>query len=504
MPEVIGSGCALFDCDNDGDLDAYFVNCGLHVGSSQDAHPNRLYVQDDAGRFADATAESGLGDTGYGMGVAVGDYDNDGDADVYVMNYGPDALYRNNGDGTFSNVTASAGIDNKRWACSAAFVDFDLDGFLDLFVANYVDYPKPVACTDDAGRPEYCGPEAFPGTADVLYRNNGDGTFADVSAASGIDAVAGKGLGVVCDDFDGDGRPEIYVANDGEANFLWLNNGDGTFTESAMIRGAALNAMANPEASMGVTAGDVDGDGDLDLFMTHLVNESNTMYVNDGNGRFDDVTGRSGIGAMSFPFTGFGTAFLDFDSDGFLDLIVGNGRVKRGPRLPESDPNHPLAAYAEPNHLYQNDGTGRFQEVSDRAPALRRPAHVSRGLAIGDVDRDGDVDVLVSNCGGPAQLFRNDVDSANHWLIVRAIDPGLRRDAIGARITIAANGRQMVRTISAGYSYASASPPFAHFGLGAAPGVESIEIRWPGGEVQTFPGERAGQMITLERTRRGS
>ncbi|MHC5115060.1 MAG: CRTAC1 family protein [Planctomycetota bacterium] len=496
MPQIVGAGAALLDYDGDGDLDAYLVN-GAYRDGSEAAPRNRLFRQDDGLRFTDVTEEAGVGDEGFGMGVAVGDYDNDGDPDLYLTNYGPDALYRNDGDGTFTDVTAAAGIAEDRWGSSAAFLDYDRDGFLDLYVVNYLHYPDPKVCADDAGRPEYCGPKASPGVPDMLLHNEGDGTFRDVSADAGIAEVSGKGLGVICEDLDRDGHIDIYVANDGEANQLWMNDGDGTFTESAMVLGAALNMFAATEASMGVTAADVDDDGDLDLFMTHLARESNTLYRNDGTGSFDDVTAASGLGAASRRYTGFGTAFLDFENDGSMDVAIANGRVTRAtPRTPGEDP---LAPYAEPNLLFVNDGSGKFTDVSDRAGAFCEASEVSRGLAVGDLDDDGGVDVLVTNCQGPARLFRNTTPDRGHWLIIRAVDPALRRDAYGARIVVTAGGRARHRTVNAGYSYASSCDPRAHFGLGDAATVDSIEVHWPDGLVESFPGGAADRLITLER-----
>jgi len=336
--------------------------------------------------------------------------------------------------------------------------------------------------------------------ADVLYHNNGDGTFTDVSASSGIGTIRGRGLGLICEDFNDDGWPDIYVTNDGDANFLWLNNGDGTFTESATITGAAFNAFGEPEASMGVTAGDLDDDGDLDLFMTHLWRESNTMYRNDGDAGFMDVTGASGLGTPSMRFTGFGAAFVDLDHDSDLDLVVANGRVKRGVLYDGADPQSPLRDYAEPNLLFRNDGQARFSEAGHLAGALGQRIGVSRGLAVGDIDNDGDLDVLITNCDGPARLFRNDAPKQGHWLIVRAVDPALRRDAYGARVVVTVGGRRIHRTINPGYSYASSCDPRAHFGLGSADRVDEIMIRWPDGLTERFDGVSADRLVTLKRT----
>ncbi|MFQ5888819.1 MAG: CRTAC1 family protein [Gemmatimonadota bacterium] len=504
MPEITGSGGAFLDYDGDDDLDIYLVNGARHGSGSVGDSPlkNRLYRQDRGGRFVDVTDASGLGDRRYGMGVAVGDIDNDGNVDVYVTNVGPDALYRNNGDGTFTDVTAEAGISAPDWGASAAFFDYDLDGFLDLYATSYLELDPGVACTDEAGRPDYCGPRAFRGVPDVLYRNNGDGTFTDVSVLTGIASIASKGLGVVSADFDGDGYPDVYVANDGEPNQLWINRGDGTFEDRATPLGAAVNALGHAEAGMGIALGDVDGDSDVDLFITHLRAESNTLYRNSGLLGFHDETSPLGLAGPSIPFTGFGTGFLDYDRDGDLDLVVANGRVVRGPLLTARDPPAYWDPYAEPNQLFENDG-GRFRDVSERVPALSGPIENSRGLALGDVDDDGDLDLLITNGGGPVRLLRNDAASG-HWLVVRALDPALRRDAIGAVLTVFAGPRRLHRPIAPACSFLSSCDPRAHFGLGASTTVDSIVVRWPGGFVETFSGVAADTILTLRRGEAGA
>jgi hypothetical protein len=502
MPEIMGAGAALLDYDGDGDLDLYLVNGARH-GDVPDSGPppvNRLYRREADGTYTDATERSGLGDPGFGMGVAVGDYDNDGDPDIYVANYGPDRLYRNDGDGTFSDASTIAGIDNSRWACSAAFFDADADGDLDLFVANYVRYPKPRVCTSDAGHDEYCGPLASPPTPDVLYRNDGDGTFTDMSVPSGIASAQGRGLGVICEDLDGDTLIDIYVANDGEANFLWINRGDGTFLESAVMAGAAISRSGSPEASMGVAAGDVDGDGDLDLFMSHLVRETNTLYRNDGAGNFDDVTAAAGLAAASLRYTGFGTVFLDIEHDGDLDVAVVNGRVTANTAVAATDDTSPLAPYAEPNLLFLNDGAGRFSDASDTAADLCRPIEVSRGLVAGDLDDDGDLDLVMTNCEGPARVLHNETPKQGHWLIVRALENVGPRDAYGASVTVVAGERRFRRSVNPCSSYASSNDPRAHFGLGAAERYDAVEVRWADGVTEHFDGGPTDRVVTLVRT----
>lgn len=497
MPESIGSGCALFDFDNDGLLDIYLINGTPRAGAPTS---NRLYRQQAGGTFVDVTSASGLGDTGYGMGVAIGDIDNDGFLDVYISNYGPDALYRNNGDGTFTNITASAGIDNPAWGCSVTFLDFDRDGYLDIFVTNYLAYDPADAsfCMDGAGRQDYCGPATYPGVADVLFRNLGDGRFEDVSTSAGIAGLAYRGLGVVSADFNRDGLADIYVANDGDPNSMWLNNGDGTFRDVALPMGAAFNALGQAEAGMGVAIGDVDNSGHFDLFISHLRTESNTLYCYQPELGFIDITAAAGLGGVSVPFTGFGAGFLDIEHNGALDLIVVNGRVTRGPLLTSREPVQYWDHYAEPNLLFLNDGKGRFRRAGEQERFCALVEN-SRGLAIGDMDNDGDLDLLVLNEGGRARLFHNVAGAKGNWVMVRAVDPRLRRDAIGAELTVVAAGQRYLRLIQPGYSFLSSSDLRAHFGLGTATRFDAIEVRWPDGRRERFPGGEANRQLELRR-----
>ena len=500
MPESIGSGCAFLDYDNDGDLDIYLVNGAQHGKSSATDLPlrNRLFRQEANGTFSDVTETSGLGDTGYGMGVAVGDIDNDGHVDVYVTNYGPDALYHNNGDGTFAEITLQAGIDNPHWGCSVVFFDYNLDGFLDLYVTNYVAYDSPENCMDRSGRRDYCGPGGFFGVPDVLYHNNGDGTFSDISIKCGIAQGSSKGLGVVSADFNGDLFPDIYVSNDGEANHLWLNQKDGTFQDQALLLGAALNALGRAEAGMGIALGDIDNDNDIDLFITHVRTESNTLYRFLGDYGFQDDSSPAGLVGASLPYTGFGTGLFDFDHDGDLDLAVANGRVSRA-RLLKANNSGYWDYYAEPNLLFENEGDGKFRWLDKNESGLCRLIEKSRGLAFGDVDNDGDIDLLLANEGGVARLFLNDLKRKGNWLIVRALDPVLQRDAIGARVSVLVSGRQLSRLISPGYSFLSNNDHRAHFGLGEDTSVDRLEVEWPGGTTEIFAGVKANQIITLKK-----
>ena len=499
-PEVMGSGGAFFDYDNDDDLDIYLVQAGpLPESKNESRVPNRLYRQNADGTLTDVTAESGLGDTGYGTGVAVGDIDNDGLVDVYVANYGPDALYRNRGGGKFTNITALAGIGENGWSASAVFCDYDRDGYLDLYVSHYVKFDPTKVCVKGDGARDYCSPQSLPYESDVLYHNNGNGAFTDVSGPAGLLGVRAPGLGVLCSDFTGDGLPDFYVANDGEANQLWVNEGNGKFLDQAFLRGAALSGMGRPQASMGVALGDVEGDGDLDLFMTHLVNDYNTLYLSDGKGGFDDVTAAAGLLTPSLPWTGFGTAFFDLEHDGDLDIVVVNGRVDRGPVLPEARMSSYWNRYAEPKHLYQNDGKGRFTDISRLTGSFGAEIELSRGLAVGDFDRDGDLDLLVTNTAGPARLYRNDAKKTGSWLLVRAHDTPHQRDAPGAVVTVFSGGKRYLRVADPAFSYLSSNDARAHFGIPGATRADRIEVRWPDGSREVFPAVPLNQSIVLKK-----
>ncbi len=488
MPRIMGSGGALFDFDNDGDLDVYLVTYG----------PNALFRQEADGTFAEVAAEVGVADNGYGMGAAIGDVDNDGDLDLFVSNFGANRLYRNDGNGGFSDITEAAGISDDAWSTSAAFFDFDRDGYLDLYVANYLEYDPQKRCVDQSGRAEFCGPQAFPGTADFLYRNNGGSSFVDVASEAGTSSTEGKGLGVVVADFDRDGWQDVLVANDGVNNQLWMNTGAGTFEEQGVAMGVAVNGFGKPEASMGIALGDADGDLRLDVYMTHLDRETNTLYTALGMDGFTDATPPSGLGPASLPWTGFGAAFGDLENDGDLDLLVVNGRVRR-PRGVDAGAGGELAAYAEPNALSLNLGDGRFADGCESAGGFCSALEVGRGLMLGDVDRDGGLDVLITNCHGPARLYRNETPGAGQWLAIRAIDSRYSRDAIGSLIYVSVGGRWSVRPVTHAYSYLSSSDATAHFGLGEAARADKIVVRWADGLVEAFPGASGGQVLRVER-----
>jgi hypothetical protein len=532
VPQVVGSGCAFLDFDQDGDLDILFVNQAGGSGyegvsarvqhnsarQSTGAPTHRLFQQTSAGRFVDVTKGSGLDVTDVGIGVSVGDVNNDGFPDIYLSCYGPDRLFLNRRDGTFADVTLSAGIDNLLWGTSCAFVDFDRDGWLDLFVANYVNYYPTRYCADPGGGQEFCHPKAFVGTPHKLYRNEtgtltenqrngGEVRFRDVSLSSGIARKPGPGLGVVAADFDGDRWPDFFVANDGAANFLWINQHDGTFSEEAVLRGAAYDLTGHPQANMGIAVGDVDGDGRLDLLVTHFDGEMNALYLNKSSQGFEENAGPTGLGGPSLSYTSWGTAFFDIDHDGDLDLAVVNGRVKRaevgrnsaaGPN-PDSASGSGWEAYAEPNQLFLNDGAGRFSELRSPEPfcAVR---DVARGLAVGDVDNDGDLDVLVTTVGGPARLFLNVARKRGHWLQIRAVEPALGgRDAYGALVTVKGGGRSWVRLVNPAFSYLASNDPRVHFGLGDIETIDEIVVVWGDGVEEVFPGGGVDRHLVLRR-----
>ncbi|MCG6871432.1 MAG: CRTAC1 family protein [Gammaproteobacteria bacterium] len=498
FPEIQGSGAALFDYDNDGDLDVFLVQ-GAMLGDKALADAtfapgstprDRLFRNDldptapgSPLRFTDVTEASGLGDDGYGMGVAAGDVDNDGDIDLYVTRLGPNRLWLNNGDGSFREAGASSGTADARWSHSAAFADLDRDGWLDLYVVNYVDYrlASHKRCAQPSGATEYCGPNSYPPQADRLYRNLGNGRFIDESAPSGIARQPAAGLGVVTADLDDNGWIDVYVANDDMPNQFWRNQG-GRLQEDALLAGVAVNSTGEAEASMGVDAGDVDGDGDLDLFMTHLREETNTLYVNEGDGQFFERTVSLGLAAPSIGFTGFGTLFLDFDNDGDLDLVAINGEVREIASRRAAGDVYPLD---QRDQLFRNDG-GHFVEVRPAGPAFDEE-HVGRGLAMGDVDNDGDTDLLVSNNSGPARLLINTLGQDNPWLGLRLLSRE-GRDALGARVDLElTDGRRLRRRVRTDGSYLSASDPRLRFGLGDGAGPKALYVRWADGSTERFP-----------------
>jgi hypothetical protein len=502
LPQIMGSGVALFDFNNDGLLDLYLIqNAG-----PQSKSKNRLYQQLPNGQFKDVSAGSGLDVAGFGMGAAVGDVNNDGFLDVLVTEQGRARLFLNNGNGTFSDVTERAGLNEPGWSTSACFFDYNRDGWLDLIVVKYVDYDPSVRCPFPNGSRDYCHPQSFKGTVSKLYRNLGKGAgggppvrFRDVSLESGIGLAPGRGLGVVCADFNGDGWPDVFVANDAQANHLWINQKDGTFTEEGVARGVAYNAMGVAEGNMGIGFGDADGDGLNDLFVTHLYSETNTLWKQESPGLFRDATTFSRLNRPRWRATGFGTLLADFDHDGALDAVLANGRVVKRSAEPPTSPGPFWSQYGDRNQLFANDGSGRFRDISPANPALCRTPNVGRGLAVGDIDNDGALDVVITGVAGPARLYRNVGPKQGHWLMVRALNPALRRDAYGAELTVLAGGRRFARTVNPGGSYLSHNDVRAHFGLGQAERVDAIQVRWPDGRGEEFPGCAADQHLVLRR-----
>ncbi len=502
MPQIMGSGAAVLDFDNDGRFDLYFVQNGGPNSSAR----NRLYHQRKDGRFEDVSAGSGLDIAGYGMGAAVGDIDNDGWVDVYVSQYGGGRLFRNRGNGTFEEVTRSAGVEQPSWGTSCCFVDYDRDGWLDLVVVNYVDYDPGFECGPISGKHDYCHPSVFPGTAMRLFHNRGRDTggrwlgFVDVTEPAGV-AKRGPGLGVTCADFNDDGWPDIFVANDARPNHLWINRHNGTFSEEAVARGVAYNGLGQTFANMGVTLGKLNGSDRLSLFVTHLTEETHTLWQQGERGIFRDQTILAGLADTSWRGTGFGTILADFDLDGSLDIAVVNGRVARSrgelPSVSGIDPY--WLPYVERNQLFQNDGHARFRDISRSNRAFCGSYAIGRGLVWSDFDGDGRLDLVVTNIAGPARFYRGSAPSRGHWLMVRAIDPALHRDAYGAVVTVQADQKRWAGFVNPGQSYQSSGDPRAHFGLGPVEHVDAIRVDWPDGQSEVFPATKVDCVLRLER-----
>lgn len=502
LPETIGAGCLFFDYDNDGFLDIYLVNSGKSCENTsqprtQAGEMNVLYRNNGDGTFTNVTTQVGFQkNNGYGMGCISADYDNDGDADLYLTNFGRNQLYRNNGDGTFTDVTSHAGVGDAHWSVSASFGDYNLDGYLDLYVVNYLDYQVETAhaCSLE-GVHIYCGPHEYPGARDTLYRNNGDGTFTDVTGRSGV-RNTGKGLGVIWTDYNNDGYPDIFVANDAVQDFLYRNNGDGTFTDVAVTAGIAYNSEGRATASMGIANGDYDNDGLSDLFVTNFSLEVNSLFQNDGDGFFTMTTFETGLAEPSFSQLGFGTQFLDADNNGLLDLFVANGHV--WDNVAQITPS---LAYKQKCQFFSNTGTGNFNDVSQKAGVFFTRPVVARGTAIGDYDNDGDVDILVSCCGESAVLLRNDSKTENYWVKVQLVGTKSNRDGIGAKVKVQTGEKTQVKEVVCGGSYASGSERAIVFGLGTHSTVQSIEVKWLGGHVQRLKNLSANQVIHIEENR---
>ncbi|MBM3215973.1 CRTAC1 family protein [Candidatus Poribacteria bacterium] len=492
--ETIGSGCAWIDYDNDGWLDAYLVSAADFPTSAEpttDLPRNRLYRNQGDGTFRDVTDAAGVGDTGYGTGVCAGDYDNDGWTDLFVTNYGKTILYRNQGDGTFRDVTVAAGVADPRWSTAAAFGDIDNDGDLDLYVVFYCkwDLSRNTTC-EEQGVPIYCGPEAYEGDADRLFRNNGDGTFTDITREAGVYQPGGKGLGVRFTDVDDDGDVDIYVANDGTPNFLFINDGSAHFEEMAWMAGVDADENGNPQGSMGVAVGDYDRDGRLDIVVTNFQRQYNTVYHNDGSGFYRDASFTSGLGA-TLPNVSWGTALFDADNDGWLDLFIANGHIQD--LVDEYDAT---TSYAQRNSLYRNRRDATFEDISGDAGSGIALVKVSRGTAFGDYDNDGDIDILVSNAHDTADLLRNDSERGN-YLLVSLEGRQSNWLGIGARLTATVGGSSLRTEVCSGGSYISQNDVRAHFGLGDAVQVDRLEIRWPSGIVDVLENVAANRQIRV-------
>ena len=499
LTEVVAGGVALLDADEDGSLDVYFVQSGSLTGSPAEQPSDRLYRNRGDGTFEDVTERSGIVEHAYGMGAATGDRDNDGHVDLYVTNFGRNRLLDGAGDGTFTDATDAAGVGGSGFGSGAAFLDYDADGDLDLYAAQYMIWSPETerTCYDDLGRRDYCAPARYNSPArDVLYRNDGEGTFTDVSEEAGIAAVSGSGLGVVCGDFSGDGRVDVFVANDGRVNRLWINAGDGRFEEQAMLRGCAMDQDGKAKAGMGVTAADLEGDGDLDLLVCNLGGESDSLYLNQG-AFFGDGGGVSGLGRTSRAFTRFGLGWVDFDDDGRLDLYEANGRVARS-----TDPHDPADPMAEPNLLFRGRSEGGFEEVEPRGGTLPVLVHTSRGAAFGDLDNDGGVDVVVVNRDAAPYVLRNARSPRGHWLLVRVLDEH-GRDALGATVTIRIGPRSLRRDVRTAYSYCSASDPRVHFGLGEHDAVDALEVTWIDGTREGIRVPGVDRILEVRRDRSG-
>lgn len=498
-PEIMGAGVCLFDYDGDGFLDIYFVN-GNHL--TEPPSPkivNRLYRNNGDWTFTDVTEAAGVGDSSFGQGCCVGDYDRDGDPDLYLSNFGRNVLYRNNGNGTFTDVAREAGVADEAWGQTSAFFDYDGDGWLDLYLQNYLTYSleRPTEAFIYIGKekfPDYASPSNYQGAADRLYRNNGDGTFTDVTQRAGLYKPEGKGMGCACFDMDDDGDLDLYVANDGMENYLFRNRGDGTFEEVALAAGVAFDGSGIPEASMGVDVGDFDGDHRLDMINPCVRKQSYTLYQNAG-GHFEDVSFRTGLQQTTSPVTGFSPNFIDYDNDGDLDLFFTTGGVRANELVLPTAPYE--ERYGLPDLLLANDGTGRYADVSAWAGAHFRRRWIGRGTAAGDLDNDGRIDLVVSNLRGRAVVLRNET-AGGHWITLELVPAGSHRSPIGSKVWIEAGGVRRMAAAHCNVTYLSQNDPRLHFGLGAAERVERIEIEWPDRTKETHRDLPADRIYRIE------
>ncbi|HWN40732.1 MAG TPA: CRTAC1 family protein [Thermoanaerobaculia bacterium] len=495
MPETMGSGVAVFDYDGDGDPDVFYVDSGAMRGYQGETPRSVLLRNEGAGKFVDVTERSGIRVTSYGMGTTAGDVDGDSDLDLYVSAFGPDQLFRNNGDGSFTEVTAQAGLGNPLWGTSAAFADTDADGDLDLYVTNYVDFSyekNPICGNQRLGLRSYCHPNVYNGVPDRFYRNRGDGTFEDATAAAGFAPDAGNGLGVIFGDLDWDGDQDLYVANDMTPAFLFENKGNGKFEEIGLLSGTALSDLGKPEAGMGVDFGDIDGNGFQDIIKTHLDLQTNVVYSNQGSLLFIDARYTSKLAEPSMYMVGFGTVFADLDQDGDLDTVIANGHIIHNAELYGTG-----TTYKQRNQLFENTGKGVFREVKDGGIDVVRS---SRGLAAGDLDLDGDLDLVFTNSDDLSEVYENVTSPAGGWLQVDLADlreGGKNTAAIGARVELEAGGRKQVRETRTGASYLSQSALTLHFGMGTAAQADRLTIRWPDGKVQVLRNLPQGRRIVV-------
>jgi len=490
--EFIGSGVALFDYDNDGDLDIYLLNGAKQVPSADMTEPNQMYQNQGDGTFINVTSDTNLGHAGYGVGCTTGDYDNDGFIDLYLTNFGADALYRNQGDETFINVTQSAEIDNPSWGTSCAFTDINNDGYLDLYVTNYANYDVTLDYQCISRQIHvYCGPHAYSPTPDRLFVNNGHGTFIDQAQQRGINQpLPCHGLGVAVGDYDNDGDSDFYLANDQDPNFLFQNRGDGNFDEIALIAGVAYNGVGKEEAGMGTAFGDYDNDGYLDLTVSNFQTETNTIYHNEGNDFFMDLTITTGMAEQTYNYLGWGIKFFDYDNDGWQDVFVVNGHVMDN--INQLEPNVTLP---QKNLLFRNMLNGTFELVNGTDGLNIKK--VSRSAAFGDYDNDGDIDIIVTNWNQSPDLLRNEVGNRNHWVMFKTIGVKSNQSGIGSKITVTTENLTQYREVRSDGSYLSASDLRVHFGLGTAGAIKQVEIQWPSGQTDHHKNLSVNQEYTL-------
>ena len=499
--EVNGSGVCWFDFNNDGFMDLYLVNgstlAELQGKKPSQPHRNYLFRNNRDGTFTDVTEAAHVPGSGWGFGCVAADYDNDGYSDLLLTNLGTNTLYHNNGDGTFSDVTVKSGLGGGQiWHAGAAFADYDGDGYLDVYVAGYLDFdvrnPELKTCEYRGVNVHACGPLGYRGAPDALYRNNGDGTFTDVTLKAGVtDQNLYFGFGVIFDDLNGDGKPDIFVGNDSNPNYLYINQGDGTFQETGIPSGAAMNGDGKEMSSMGIAVGDYDNDGLMDLFITTFANDNYVLYHNEGNGLFADHSFQSGLGEATVPYLGWATFFLDYDNDGRKDLFAANGHV-----YPEVD-GKLAETYRQPLQMFHNLGDGKFREVSRELGLSKMPWHSARGGAFCDYDNDGRIDVLISNIDDRPQLLRNTGKSGGNWLELKLTGTKSNRDAIGAQVKVKSGSLTQYDHVRAGGSFLSSNDPRLHFGLGKNGSADEIEVRWPTGIIERFAPVRANQILTL-------